>query len=143
MAGGGSINIIEAEVTHKFFLQNPVKYMKTTIENSNVILKIEYQRLKIKIIGCKSVDILKELMFEVLSLIFLYLGGYPQIVSLVINCEEQDITKLIVKFNTRKEFMKPEMSISNIDSATINETIIQSFREISQKPISSLQYLVC
>lgn len=130
-------------MTHKFFSQNPVKYMKTTIENSNVILKIEYQRLKIKINGCKSVDILKELMFEVLSLIFLYLGGYPQIVSLVINFEEQDITKLIVKFNTRKEFMRPEMSISNIDSATINETIIQSFREISQKPISSLQYLVC
>ena len=49
-------------MTHKFFSQNPVKYMKTTIENSNVILKIEYQRLKIKINGCKSVDILKELI---------------------------------------------------------------------------------
>ncbi len=116
--------------------------MEIIIENSNVMLNIEHQKLHIKITSRKSVDRLRKLLFEVLSLLFLYLGAYPKIELLIINTREQDLTSLIVKFNSRKEFMRPEMAICDINSSTINEAIIKKFRTINVYPINSLQYLV-
>ena len=92
--------------------------------------------------GRKPVKEIKSFLFELLSLLFLYLGSYPRMESLVINNKKQDLSNLIVKFNTREEFIKPEMVICNIENSSINETVLNKFRNINKHPIYSLEYLV-
>lgn len=139
---GDFINVVTAEVTHKAFRENPKKEIRVTIERSDVLLKFQDISLHIEITGNKNIDKLEKLLFEILSLLFLCLGGYPRIKNIISNKSIKDISNLLIKYNTSEIFFKESLLLCNIDSNIINETVLKNYRQIKQTPISSLQYLV-
>ena len=96
----------------------------------------------IEITGSNNIDKLEKLLFEILSLLFLYLGGYPRIKNIILIKNTKDISKLLIKYNTSEIFIKESLSLCDIDNTTINEAVLRNYRQIKQTPISSLQYLV-
>lgn len=63
------------------FQRNKVADFQVQIENATVTMESNYNLLVIVLKG-KSIEKLNELMLDMLSVLFLYLGGYPKIVEI-------------------------------------------------------------
>lgn len=137
-----TINVLTATTSHEFFLRNPEKDINIKIENSFVTLKIHGTNMYMEITGRKSIDKLESLLFEIFSLLFIYLGAYPKIESITANKENKDITNLLVKYNTHTIYRKESFCLCDINSTTINESVLKKYRKINRIPISTLQYIV-
>ncbi len=136
------MNILSAEVQHNFFLHNKVDKFNIQIDNSKVTIWSNGKKLDIEINGEKAVKELEGIMLELFSLLFIYLGGYTKIIKIETNGQCIDISKYVGKFDTWEYFVKNNLAICQINEDTINEKVLQKFRNLKQMPLYSLQYLV-
>lgn len=136
-------NILKAELKHKFFTTNKVEEFNVNIDNLNLKIWNRLDVLYIEVIGNnKNKDELVELLGEIFSLIFLYLGSFPNIVKIKNNDNDIDKSKLVNKFNTQEYFIKNNSVLCKINDDTINQEKLNYFRKLNQKLIGSMEYLI-
>ncbi|NMB32727.1 MAG: hypothetical protein GX992_00585 [Clostridium sp.] len=136
------MNILEAIMYYPFSLKSYVKQFETEIENSYLAFNVNGQKLHIEITGFDPPEILEKLLLEIISLFFLYIGGYPKLEQLAVNNEVRDITNLKAKYSTSITFLKEASILCNIDETTITEKVLANYRRIPHMSISSIEYLI-
>lgn len=136
------MNTLIAKVAHISFHRNTVRSFETIIEEVRVVVQFNAQEMTINLSSCNSIKAVKRLFFDILSLLHLYLGGFPQIDSLVINNQIKKLETLEGKYVANERFCRGFSSLCEIDETDINTTIIRNLRQLKQAPINSLQYLV-
>ncbi len=136
------VNEVNAEVQHCFFGGNKVNKFETQIDNAEISLWSIGRSLHIEIHGKKAVKKLEELMLELFSLLFLYLGGYAKIIKIDVNSQLLDLSDFIGKYDTWEYFIKSNLVICPISEDTINESVLHGYRNLKQMPLYSMQYLV-
>ena len=78
----------------------------TTIENSTMSFSLIGENLKIQIDSDLDDKKIENLLFNLYSMIFLYLGYFPEIKTFEIEHTVIDISKLSGKYTTSKQFKK-------------------------------------
>lgn len=137
------MNHLKAVIEHKIFITKRVKLFNVKIDNNQVIIYSEYDKLYIKIDGRKAIPKLRALFFDVMSLLFIYLGSSPKPCELIENGQIFDVSKLSSKYTPSKMFYKNEACLCPINSVTLNEEVLKRFKAIEDTPINSLQFLLC
>lgn len=140
--GGENVNVIKAKLNHVYFERNKINEFEIIIENWKVHFHDDMRMLILEIRGHKSGDKLINIFHDIIDLLFLYLGGYPQIINIEKNGEIEDISRYARKYDTWDYFKKNNLAICEINAESINEIKIQEYRRLSQIPIYSLQNLV-
>lgn len=135
--------MIRAKLQHKFFIFNNVKEFEVHIENVQIKLWSKAYTLFIEINGSQEIEKLKTMLFNLFSIIFLYLGSYPIILSIIVDDKELDLSELVSKYNTQPYFKSKNRAICSISEKTINDEIYRSYLELNQMPLYSMQYLFC
>ena len=100
------------------------------------------KNLQIEISGRSSIEGIKTMFFEIYSLMFIYMGGFPRLIRMEINGESLDISSLADRFETSSQFRKASLVLCPINGDTINESTVQRYRCIAKMHLFSLQYLV-
>lgn len=85
---------------------------------------------------------MKDIFFEIFSLLFLYLGAFPTLIKMEFNNELLDTTKYVGKYTSQTYFIKNNTAICSIDVNSINESKLHLYRKVRQIPLFSLHYLV-
>lgn len=137
-----NINAIRAEVNHVSFQNNSVKKFEAIFDESSVLMEIVGSKLTMKIEGRKKIQEIESLLFELLSLLYIYLGGFPQIETVKVNNLAKNLCDLQTKYFTDDRFCKEYYSTCDVNIATMNDIVLDKFRQIKQIPIASMQYLV-
>lgn len=137
------MNKLEATVEHISFTFNRVERFNLKIDNTKVWLNSNYEKLHIEIVGRKSIDKLRDLFFNIVSLIFIYLGSSPKLRELIENGQSIDVAQFCSKYTPSKQFYKKEACICLINKETLNDKTLKDFLGINKTPINSLQFLLC
>lgn len=116
----------------------------TTIENSTMSFSLIGENLKIQIDSDLDDKKIENLLFNLYSMIFLYLGYFPKIKTFEIEHTVIDISKLSGKYTTSKQFNKKCYQIININSDSINQDIYNQFvsKTSNDYVINSMQVLI-
>ena len=76
------------------------------------------------------------------DLLFLAIGAYPELVAVEIDSSPIDISKLIYKYKSAREFQLSYFQFASLDSNIFNATMFYKLKVLNRKPLFSLQYLV-
>lgn len=136
------VNQITAKYTSKIFIQQKVVPFEVRISGSKVLMQSIGKELSIDILGRKSTQKLYELLTDLESLLFFYLGSFPRMVSLNINGDDKNISERVVKYHTSKNFLKQNLVLCDITANNISEHKIQKLKQMNQLALFSLQFLV-
>jgi hypothetical protein len=98
--------------------------------------------LELDVLGRKNQNELWSLSLELLSLMFIYMGGFPVIEEAFFNSKEIDTTNLARKFNTDQYFRKSVLTVCKLNDRHINQGAIDLYRAIPRLPLYSMQYLI-
>lgn len=133
---------IRAKLQHEFFNFSNVEEFEVDIENVQIKFWSEADTLFIQINESQEIEKLRTMLFNLFSIMFLYLGSYPTItLSIIVDDKELDESKLIPKFNTDSNFKSKDRAICSISKETINDKIYHSYLKLNQMPLYSMQYL--
>lgn len=133
---------VVARLSHKSFEFSNIKNFSVKISNNTVKLEKERGFIEIKISGHKNNEKIKIFFFELISMMFIYLGSFPKIEELKIGDEKIDINKYANKFISDSYFERRDSYICEISEETICEEKYNEFKKIPQLPIYSMQYLI-
>lgn len=136
------MNNITAKYISKIFVQHKVIPFETKIFGKRVLMKSVGKEFYIDIYGRKNTHKLYELLTDIESLIFFYMGSFPLIVSLKVNGEDRNISERVGKYHTSSHFLKQNLVICDISNNTITEQKVQMLKQMNQKALFSLQFLV-
>ncbi len=136
------LNQIMAKYISKIFVQHSVTPFEVKIYNSRVTIRSDGNEFSINILGRKAPKKLCEIMIDIESLVFFYIGSFPLMTSLKINGEDKDISKRVGKYHTSGSFLKQNLVICDISADTITEQKLQRFKQMNQMALFSLQFLV-
>lgn len=136
------INILVVKLRHEYFRKNKCKAINTTLDNCVTMVNIQNDILKITLKGRKGQKKMRMIAFDIMSILFLALGGMPKIEEMSYNSCENNLTDLAGKFNTDEYFRESILCICPISSALICQGTLDAYRTIMQIPIYSMQYLV-
>lgn len=140
--GGASMTHILAKYRSKVISRHLGSKLEVKIDNCKVELESNQQKLIIQICGRAGKEKIMDLLSDLESLIFFYLGSFPLMEVLYINGNEMDISKRAAKYETSDHFLKDNLVICDIDETTLNEQKIKEFRKINSYPIYSFQCLL-
>ncbi len=87
-------------------------------------------------------EILWDTFSIVYDLLFVAVGSFPQLTSIMIDDSSVDLTKLAHKYTTAEAFKVDCFRVLNINSSLINSESIDKMKEINRKPLWSLEYIV-
>lgn len=136
------MNQITAKYISKIFIQYNVIPFEVKIFNSRVAIRSAGKEFLIDISGRKAPPKLYDLLVNIESLIFFYIGSFPLMISLKINGVDKDISKRVGKYHTSSSFLKQNLVICDISANTITEQKLQRFKQMNQMALFSLQFLV-
>lgn len=140
------MNSFKCITEHRSFLFHPLADFEFRYQGIDIKIANSVNKLMIELIGDKSREKLMENLFDILSLCFLILGGYPEIMSVDVNGEFVDTSDFLGYFATAKHFCDRDMGLGKIDITTINEQTMDNWQKMKIDPlksaISSLKYLV-
>lgn len=136
------LNQITAKYTSKIFVQHNVEPFEVKIFNSRVNIRSVGRELLIDISGRKAPQKLHDLLIDIESLLFFYIGSFPLMISLNINGVDKDISKRVGKYHTSSNFLKQNLVVCDISANTITEQKLQRFKQMNQMALFSLQFLV-
>lgn len=137
------LNKIKITFLHKTFRHNNMKSFSTEIQGRKINFCFDGEILELIVYSDDEYDELKSFCLELDSMMYLYLGSFPEIKSIEYNDELKDITKLANRFSTDLNFNRATMILCDITSETVNEEIYIAFRNnVLQIPFYSMQYLV-
>ena len=137
------MNTLKAEINHPYFsepwfapftvsIENCTVSMDATETPGNVIVSISGRK------GCKK---LRSLFFEIYELFFIYLGHYPNIISLNRNGESEDLNVLLNKYKSSSRYGRL-LAICDINEDSVNEKVLFNMRKLRSNPRFSLEYVV-
>jgi len=92
--------------------------------------------------GLRTEDKKLELLREILNVLFVYLGAFPNIEHIKYDNKEIDISTWVSKYNTRSDSKRLDLLLCSIDNTTLNESVLRALKSIPEIPLYSLQYLV-
>ncbi len=136
------MNSIKIKLIHKYFSRKHIQNFSFRLNKTNIEFNANHGILNIIISGKKNVPFLKQVFFDIHSLLFIYLGSFPKIESISENGTETDISALSLKYTTSNHFYKHEAAICHICPETINETILDKFNNLNRLAIYSLEALM-
>ena len=137
------MNSIEIIFEHIYFLHQKMKSFNTEIYNKSISFSFYDNQLKLVMFSEEDYDSLLCFCLELDSMMYLYLGSFPEIKSIQYNGEIKDITNLAKRFSTDKKFNRTTMALCDITSETINEEKYLLFKgKILWTPFYSMQYIV-
>lgn len=137
------MNSIEIIFEHIYFLHQKMKSFNTEIYNKSISFSLYDNQLKLVVFSEEDYDSLLCFCLELDSMMYLYLGSFPQIKSIKYNDEHKDITNLANKYVTDSRFSRATMVLCDIAASTINEEIYSLFKEnVLWTPFYSMQYIV-
>lgn len=131
-----------AKYMSKIFMIHKVEPFEVKIFNSRVSMRSEREEFSIIINGRKSAQKLHELLADIESLLFFYIGSFPLMTTLKTNGEDEDISQRVGKFHTSSIFIKHNLVICDISANTITEQKLLHFKQVNQMALYSLQFLV-
>ncbi len=137
------MNTLTATIVHKYFKEQFFTSFSVVIEKSHVLMERADRpnAITVSIKGRKAGDDLKGLFFEIIDLLFLYLGSYPTIEKLTVNSEEIDNNSILFKYHPSRKYGQL-LSLCDLSSDTINEVAIKKCREFERTPFFSLEYIL-
>lgn len=130
------------KASHKFFEKNIVKKFSVIIDRIVVELYSEKDVITMTLQGNVSVGIVEKLWADIYSIIFIYLGAYPKMISMLENNEIRDYSLMVDKYNSWDYMAKPYMCMCQINETTINQKIVNKYRNLNNLPIYSMEYLI-
>ena len=137
------LNKIKITFLHKIFRRNNMKSFSTEIQGRKINFCFDGEILELIVYSDNEYDELKSFCLELDSMMYLYLGSFPEIKSIEYNDELKDITKLANRFLTDSNFNKPTMILCDIAPETVNEETYIAFKNnVLRTPFYSMQYLV-
>ena len=137
------MNTIKAEIYHKYFKATRFEPFTVSIENCTVkIVRADILgNVVFSISGRKSCEKLRILFFELFELLFIYLGHYPEVVSLKRNNENENLKDLLNKYESSTLFGKL-LPVCDINENSVNEAALSNLRNLRKNPLFSLEYLL-
>lgn len=116
----------------------------TIIENSTVSLSLIGENLNIQIDSDLDDREIENLLLNLYSMIFLYLGYFPKIITFEIENTVIDISNLSGKYTTSKQFEKKYYQIITINSNSITQDIYNQFvsKTSNNYAINSMQAVI-
>jgi len=111
-------------------------------KNIKIQLSYNNQQLHILLKSRKKRKKTVMIFHELFNLLFLILGGFPEIKCASWNAEPFHISDLD-KYNTSIHFLNSNFQIADISTSNINEETLSKLDAIYKKPLYSIQYLVC
>ncbi|MBO5165987.1 MAG: hypothetical protein J6B90_05220 [Lachnospiraceae bacterium] len=133
---------IYIKASHEFFKKNKVEEFQVNIDEVSVAMHSEDELLVLTMQGEVERKIIERLCADILSIIFIYLGAYPRIVSMTENGEIRDFSKLVEKYNSWDYMSKAYMGMCLIDENTINPKKLNVYRTLKKLPIYSMEFLI-
>lgn len=135
------MNTLYVKAKHKGLWRTKVERFNTTIDCSSITLFSQNDQIEMIIKTRKQESAAIALFFDVFSLLFIYLGAYPVIDSIVFNDSVIDTSQWVGKYITRSDLFRHDLIIADISSQTINQASIDEYRKKQITAIYSLQYL--
>ena len=135
-------HILIVRLIHKAFVCSEVISFDTTIYHEKLSFVKNGVEILLTITGLRAKDKKVELLRSILDILFIYLGAFPHIELIKYDKEDIDISKWVLKYNTRNDLERSDLLLCAIDSATVNENRIRALNSIPDMPLYSLQYLV-
>lgn len=136
------MGIVFARLKHKYFEQNRIQNFCVKISNNIVKIEQKNSFAEVTITGRKNNEKLNSFLFEILSMMFLYLGSFPNIEELFEGEQVIDVSKFANKYVSYSYFERSDSYICEISEQTICEEMYKRFKKIPQMPLYSMQYLV-
>lgn len=128
--------------SHCFFVERKVEQFKVIIDNVLITMESQNEILDMTLEGEVSREVIERLWADVFSVVYLYLGTYPRIISMTENNENRDFSKLVAKYNSWEYLEKKYLGLCDVSSKTINQKIINKYRELNLLAIYSMEFLV-
>lgn len=137
------MNIVRATISHRYFQEPFFRPFSSVVDNSLVIMDRADTTgsVIINISGRNKSQKLKKLFFEILELLFIYLGRFPDIRCLEINGEIADQAELIRKYHPSEKYGQL-LATCDINEGSISSAAIQGLRTLNKMPLYSMEYLM-
>ena len=88
------MNHISAKYSSKVILRHSISKFDVKIDNCNVEIESQQEKLYVQISGRRKEKKLKKILSDLETLFFFYLGSFPMLESIQINGNTVDISKL-------------------------------------------------
>ncbi len=135
------MNEMKILAVHKCFVVNHIKEFQNKIDNNIISVETRNDEILVYIRSRKGTDKLCSFGFQIMEILFLYMGAFPEFKLVTINGVEQDITQYANKFSTYSYFVRNDLLMCKIDAESLNETVFQRFKMINHMPVSSMEYI--
>ena len=137
------MNLLLIRAKHNGFYRAPVIKFSSLVDNSTITIESQQDILVIQIFTRRSEHTATDLFLDLFSILYVYLGAFPTIESATFNGSDIDRSNWIDKFKTRSELFRHDLFITDINDLSINQNVIDAYREKQLSAIFSLQYLTC
>lgn len=137
------MNIIKIIAWHKVFETYFFETFEFSYKNIKCKLEVEEKKLIMTFVGRKAIPLMYNVFFEVYDLLFLILGGFPEIEYIFENNIEIDTSEWARKYNTASNYNESEARLCEISLKTVNGNILNKMLTVHHQTLSSVQYITC
>ena len=92
------MGIVFAKLQHKYFERSKIQNFCVKISNNMVKFEQRDSSVEVTITGRKGNEKLNSFLFELLSMMFLYLGSFPTIEEWIVGEQGVDVSKFANKY---------------------------------------------
>lgn len=137
------MNNLKAILVHRYFKEPIFENFTVSIENFTVIMERTNrpEAVTVLITGRKGAEHLRKLFFEIVDLLFIYLGSCPTQEAISINGVEIDSKYILDKYSPSKKYGRL-LAICDINASSLNEATLQKLRGVEATPFYSLEYIL-
>lgn len=137
------MNYLTAISSHPYFKGKNIKEIFLSSDNIGISLSVTDGQLTI-FLSSKKKKLIKEKFYQFYNYLFLILGGFPELKSIMYNDNELCISELVKKYFTSTNFLRENLSICDFSESTISSKNFETFLEsVHFKSLSSFQYILC
>ncbi len=137
------MNTLKVTTVHRTFETYFFEAFNFSYYNVMIKLAIQDGKLVITIDGEKAFEEILKIFYKVYNLLFLILGGFPKVESLLENNVKLDTREWVKKYDTDSHFMISEARLCEMSLKTINKTILDKMSDVHHQTLSSVEYIVC
>lgn len=137
------MNTLNAIIVHRYFKEPIFENFTVSIENCSVVMEKTNrpEAISVSIVGRKGAEHLRKLFFEIIDMLFIYLGSCPSQETISINGVEIDRKSILEKYYPSVKYGRL-LALCDINASSINDTMLQKKREIEAVPLFSMEYLL-
>lgn len=136
------VNVLRCQLDHPLFRKNKIELFVTQIDNCVVTFKGNSDLFEMVITGKNKQKKMMSLTFDIFSLVWIYIGGFPKIKSITYNSKIIDFSGIVGKYRTDMYFQKPILCIINLSEDYISQVVMDRYRSLAKMPLYSMQYLI-